>query len=59
MTVAELMSVLGELDPTDVVCIGLSFPHSADIEYRPAADSVYAAVVDINGEPHNAVVIDA
>ncbi len=59
VTVAELMSVLSEMDETDVVVIGHPLPmHSADMDYTPAADSVYKAIVDIAGEPHNCVVID-
>ncbi len=59
MTVAELMSVLSEMDGTDLVVIGhLLSTLSADRDYTPAADSVYKAITDIDGEPHNCVVID-
>ncbi len=59
MTVRELILVLLDMDPTDLVVIGHLLPmHSADRDYTPAADSVYKAITDIDGEPHNCVVID-
>jgi hypothetical protein len=56
MTVGELISVLSEMDPSDVVMIGCCT--TAVSNFTPAADSVYKAIVDIDGEPHNCVVID-
>lgn len=59
MTVAELMSVLSEMDGTDLVVIGHPVPmHSDDLDFVPAAASVYKATTEIAGEWHNCVVID-
>jgi hypothetical protein len=59
MTVAELISVLEELNPSDPVVIGHPLlPHSADMEYSKAADSVYPAIVTVDDHTFNAVVID-
>lgn len=57
MTVTELISVLSEMDGTDLVVIGHpTITHA--VNYTPAGDSVYAAIVTLQGEPHNCVVID-
>ena len=70
MTVAELLSVLGEMDQTDLVVIGVrSGKRSAEVAYLPVADDVYRAVGlqcpvypashEIDGEPYNVVIIEA
>lgn len=58
MTVADLMSVLSQMDGTDLVVIGVMPDAEADREFFRAEGDVYEAIVKIDGRPLNATVID-
>ena len=60
MTVAELLSVLEEMDRTDLVVMGVrSGKRSAEVAYLPVGEDVYRASHEIDGEPYNVVIIEA
>lgn len=56
MTVAELISVLSEMDPGDVIVVEI-IAGRHDSRFVPADDEVYKCFVDIDGAPTNAVAL--